>query len=298
MQFNLPKTIDEMYTILNDLFYYYRIRREQYEEVTLDPLVLQRMQYSEKTETQLRAEARKILSGQHEREKIDYVNNLNSKISELEQKINLEQINAQAQIANVNELYGQSVRQLEEQAIKAGMVNSNVVVVQSTKLHLEKNQKITTITQKKDQSIATYTAEKQALQQLLSSSDTYFSSVHEKDVDKKVIELKADQEQIMREVFKYNNALDEKEQRYENTIKQTNLSLKIRYLEVTTGEFTKDQLVDMGYYNDVINCVCGYFDTLSALDAYYSFRDNKKLAIYLDDYYENILYLYRVNSGL
>ena len=72
----------------------------------------------------------------------------------------------------------------------------------------------------------------------------------------------------------------------------------IRYLDVSAGEFTKDQLVDMGYYEDVIRCVCGYYDTLQPSVAYRDILDEGKLAIYLDDYYESIIYLYKSAAGM
>ena len=99
------------------------------------------------------------------------------------------------------------------------------------------------------------------------------------------------------EVFKYNNGLDEKEQRYLNTIKQTKASLKLRYMDISTGEFTKDQLVEMGYYADVVKCVCGYFDRLDPYTAFQDIASEKKLAIYLDDYYQNVIYTYNLLSG-
>jgi hypothetical protein len=172
------------------------------------------------------------------------------------------------------------------------------VVLQSAKLESDKNVKIADITANKNKLIMTYSAEKQALENKLESADEYFKNTHEKDVDKKVLELKKEREQLTMEVFKYNNGLDEKEQRYENSIKQNQMSLKIRYLEVTTGEFTKDQLIDMGYYQDVVDCVTGYFNTLDASEAYYKFKEQSRLVIYLDDYYDNVLYLYRSAAEL
>ena len=49
----------------------------------------------------------------------------------------------------------------------------------------------------------------------------------------------------------------------------------------------------MGYYTDAINCVCAYFDTLSALTAYQQIAHDTKVAIYLDDYYSNVVYMYK-----
>ena len=50
MEFNLPTTKSQMYVILNDLFYYYRIRREGYEEVNLQELELERLTVTQKSD--------------------------------------------------------------------------------------------------------------------------------------------------------------------------------------------------------------------------------------------------------
>ena len=87
------------------------------------------------------------------------------------------------------------------------------------------------------------------------------------------------------------------EQRYSNSIKETKASLYIRFLDVSSGEYTKDQLVEMGYYTDVIRCVSGYYDTLPADTAFRDMNAEGDLMIYLDDYYDQMLYAYRTSAG-
>ena len=54
----------------------------------------------------------------------------------------------------------------------------------------------------------------------------------------------------------------------------------------------------MGYYADVIDCVCAYYDTLPVLTAYQDLASENKLAIYLDDFYQDIVYMYKSRAGL
>lgn len=298
MQFNIPTSIEEMYVVLNDLFYYYRIRREAYEDIMLKPLKLERLDYTSKTDEQLVEETELLLLSEHEREKREYESKIKSEITQLESKLTLIESAKQEQIQSVNKTFEESIKKVESQAIKAGLINSNVVVVQTAKLESDKNSKLAQINYKVSVEVMDINSRISVLRSQLELIDDYFARAHSYDKEKKLLELKEKRFEQDKEVFKYNNSLDEKEQNSENRIKQIQMSLKIQYLEVTTGEFTKDQLVDMGYYADVIDCVCGYFDTLPPLDAYYAFKSEKKLAIYLDDYYESVLYGYRVNSGL
>ena len=196
------------------------------------------------------------------------------------------------------ERFLKSQQNVESRAIKAGLTHSAVIIAQTAKLESDKNEQIIQINNKKNQTVAVFTAQLNDLTTLLENAETYFSALHEKDLQEKIIELKKEREQTKIEVFKYNNTLDEKEQRYDNTNKQARVNIKIRFLELKMDEFSKEELVEMGYYADVIDCVCGYFNTLEAQDAYYQFKDNHKLAIYLDDYYESILYLYRNRAGI
>ena len=64
-------------------------------------------------------------------------------------------------------------------------------------------------------------------------------------------------------------------------------------MEIKNVEFTKEQLYDMGYYQDVIDCVCGYYDTLGAAAAFTDISKEGKLVLYLEDYYQNVIYMYK-----
>ena len=114
-----------------------------------------------------------------------------------------------------------------------------------------------------------------------------------KKVNAKIEELKQKQDETERSVFKYNNGIEEKVQKYRNTIAEANANLMLKFLEIRGGEYSKSELVEMGYYESVINCVCSYFDTLDAMTAATQIGKENKLMIYLDDYYDTVLYMYQ-----
>ena len=99
-------------------------------------------------------------------------------------------------------------------------------------------------------------------------------------------------------MFKYNNSLDEKEQRSKNAIAQSNATLQLKYLEINSNNLSKDQLIEMGYYKDVIDCVCAYYDRLSALDAWRAISNEPKVAVYLEEYYTQIVSMYQLRAGV
>jgi len=298
MEFNLPTTKAQMYSILNDLYYYYRIRREGFEEVNLQPLELTRLVFNPKTVNEINSIAETMIESEHQRELMKYRKDLERELYEIDVKLANADSNYQIEIDSIEQLFEQSVKKIQAQARKAGLFSSNIVIDKTAQLESDKNLKIASVLAKKNNTVAELTAKQQYLTVQLQNADADYESLYEFDKAKKVEELLDAQSALTREVFIYNNGLDEKEQRYENTIKQTKASLEIRFLDVTSGEFTKEQLVEMGYYEDVMRCVSGYYDTLAPADAYRSIFQEKKLAIYLDDYYESMVYLYKTNSGI
>ncbi len=298
MEFNLPTTKTQMYTILNDLFYYYRVRREGYEEINLEELQLERLSMPVITEAEFVQKATNLLKSQHNREILDYQKNINSQIIELDEKSKQIRQNAIDEADIAKSLYNESIKNIRDQVVKAGLFNSSIIVDKSAMLEDSLNDKLTQITKYKNEELSSISARKMALLDELDNSEAYFADIHQKEIEKKVIELKDEYEKRKTDVFKYNNGLDEKEQRYSNSIKETQSSLYLRFLDISSGEFTKDQLIEMGYYTDVIRCVRGYYDTLPAADAYRDMHAEGKLAIYLDDYYQNVMYAYKLSAGI
>lgn len=298
MEFNIPTTLSELYATLSEIYYYYRVRREGYEDAKLEELVLDKMEYSVPTEEEFKFKAQTLLSAQFEREELDYLNTLEATIKGVESKLSAVTDSVNSRIEEINKLYDESIAKVESRAVKAGLINSSIVADKTTTLEKARNEQIALILEKRDADVAALIAQTQELQSKIDGVGEYFNALREKELNKKILELKDDSAKIEREVFKYNNGIIEKETRYRNTIKQAEATLKLQFMEICMGEYTKDQLVDMGYYNDVIDCVTGYYDKFSAAEAFRKITDEKKLAIYLDDMYAEVIYAYRSKAGL
>ena len=139
-------------------------------------------------------------------------------------------------------------------------------------------------------------AQKEMLGTKLYNAGNYFNEIHQKEIEEKVLELKLAQKESDEKVFKYNNSIEEKTQRYQNQIIRNNAELKLQFMEIRSGDYTKTELIDMGYYTDVLKCVDGYYQTLSPSDAYLEICRESKLMIYLDEYYEQLVYVYSLRA--
>ncbi|MBQ8426573.1 MAG: hypothetical protein IJX16_02300 [Clostridia bacterium] len=60
---------------------------------------------------------------------------------------------------------------------------------------------------------------------------------------------------------------------------------------------TKEELVDVGYYDDALDCVFAYYNTLSPLAAYQDIVQEQRLMVFLDDYYQDTVYVYKLRAN-
>lgn len=294
MQFTLPTTKKEMYEVLAQIYSYYRIAREGFTEAVLKPLELDDMSFTELTSAQLEEKAAMLVKATHEREILALKKSVKEKIAALESKKEAVLKNAETLKEQINATYAASEEKTEKQAVKSGFAHSNVIIDKIAELEAKKNAALSAAEADKNAQVADIDAEISAQNAALIAADEYYDGVHESETKAKAAELKEEQDKIAREVFKYNNSLTEKIQRYDNYINVTIKTLRLRYMEVKTTSYTKEQLVDMGYYTDVMDCVCAYYDLLSAEDAFQDITSETKLIAYLDDYYQNVLYMYKM----
>lgn len=294
MQFTLPTTKKEMYEVLGQIYNYYRITREGYTETDLNALKLEEMSFTELTSAQLEQKAAMLVKAAHEREILALKKSVKEKIAALGAKKKTVEQNAETLKAQINATYAASEDKTEKQAVKSGFAHSNVIIDKIVELEAKKNAALSAAEADKNAQIAEIDAEISAQNVALSAADEYYDEVHASETKAKAAELKEQQDEIAREVFKYNNSVSEKRQKYDNYLAVTARTLKLQYMDISTTSFTKDQLVDMGYYADVIDCVCAYYDLLSAQDAFQDITSENKLITYLDDYYQDILYMYKM----
>lgn len=298
MEFTKPTNLNEMYNVLEELFFYYRIRREPFEEPIIPELTLERMEFTKKTQAELKEEATALLKDKHLKEIRDYRNSLIERKKELEYLIEKENINKFNLIDDLINRYEASFIAMKKEASLKGLNDSSVISYQINLLNEEKNKKINQVNENNMRNTDVLTAELEDVESKIINLLDHFVEIHSAEIDAKVIELTKEQEEREREVFTYNNSIEEKCQKYARSVATTNATLKIKYLEINSEYFSKEQLIDMGYYADVIDCVCAYYDTLPVLTAYQDLASENKLAIYLDDFYQDIVYMYKSRAGL
>jgi hypothetical protein len=296
MEFTLPTSKAEMYSVLKDIFYFYRYQPILYTGVELKELELPRMEYLVPTDEQLTERATKLLSATQQREIASTKKAYQTQIEELVLRLNAVDVETDTLVNAVEDKYKKSVGELERQAVKNGVAFSDIVHSRIADLQSEKTAEISGIladaTDKKSQIQAKITA----LEELRDGVKSYYQPIHDLEISIKIDELKAQAEKDEREVFKYNNELYRKEQEYANALIRQKANLELKFLEIRSGEFSKEELIEMGYYEDVLKCISAYYDTLEPLTAYQDIVEEKKLMLYLEDYYDDVVYIYKVKA--
>ena len=298
MNFTTPTNLDEVYATLSDIFYYYRIRRESYEVLQLNPLQIDKINFTPLTDQELQLKAQQLLNASQQREVLKLKKEINQSITAMQSKIDSTNQSHLVLVENINSRFNDSQEKIQREAVNKGLLNSNITIAKLAELETAKNNQLSIAESEKNTKISEYQSQIASLTTQLSNADTYYSEVFESELIAKVDELKKEQDKNIIEIQKYNNSITEEEIKYQNRTIQINADLKVKYAQIRGQILTKEELVEMGYYADVISCVCGYYNTLDPSTAYSSFKNQEKLAIYLDDYYSDILYNYRMKAGL
>jgi hypothetical protein len=293
----MPTTKEEMYSTLQILFAYYRYNREEFIEQEIIPLDIGKITYVELSDEELLRKAEDLLKAKQEERLMNAKAEVQKKIDEIAYKVRLAGVAMEKSKENYSAEYWKDYEEQIDNLLdkhKYLLLQYNMVFTGMADYYLEEelqtmDQKHQAIVAVLDEQLSTYQAELQAI-------EGYYAGLFEQEINVKFIELKDEQEKTKREVFKYNNAIDEKIQRYENSLKQANATLKLKVMSIRAEPVPKETLIEVGYYKKVMEVVSAYYNTLPAIDAYHDIIDEPSLAVYLEDYYQDMVYLYKIRA--
>ncbi len=296
MEFNTPSTLTDVYKTLKDIFYYYRIRRGEIEEVEFTPLELPRLSESPYKDGNTWNTAKELLSGEMNGEKLKRKEQLEEKISVISSQIKNATSNYEKLKANVNENYNKSREDLIAIARKSGINQTTIYTQNLANIEVARNQSLLDLDNQKTLQLSAWNSEMEALKEQLANNGKYIDDIYEYRHLSRHVELKEEYRKTLREIQKYNNSLFEKEERFKANIEQIKANIKLKKMQALEQPLSKDQLIEMGYYDDVIRCVTGYFDVIASSQAYTMFKRETGLILYLEEYYQNLLYKYYLAS--
>jgi len=296
MDFPTPTSMAEVMSTLADIFFFYRHNPLVYEGFDLKELKLNRLEYTLPTDEEFTSLATTLLSATHYREIADKKSGYLSELSVLNNNLASLSKKAEKLISEANLSCDKAIDSVKEDAIKRGIEYSTIPNEKIASIVSENKTLLADINSQIEGEKLSLQSKISALQTLIDGVEDYYRPIHEKEIAAKAYELKTKALEVDREVFKYNNSLDQKEQEYANNLIKTNANLEIKYLEIRINPYSKDELIAMGYYTDCLICVTSYLDTLPYLLAYEKITETGELAVYLDEYYQDLVYMYKVKS--
>ena len=300
MAYGNPSTKDEMYQILERIFLDYRNTTIPFEQVQLEDINLSKLEYVSKSEEEFQLEARKLLTPWYNEEYDQRLKEIEKNILVKQKELENLQSSLDEQLSSIEKTYLQAQEEMEEKALKYGFADSPILIKKLADIQNEKVNKINDVNEKfivnsenVQYQIALFEQEKNSLLSVLNAR-------FDDKITAKVIELKGAEKEKEREILKYNNSIDEKLQKHKNGNISANANLQLKYLEIRSEGLTKDELIQRGYYRNVVECV-GYFYNngfSTPLEAYRDILNESQIMIYLDDYYPSMLEMFRMKAGL
>lgn len=296
MVFDRPQTKDEMYSTLNDIYFYYNHRRLIFNAVEHEELIIPRMTYLPLTDEEISEKATTLLIAKHTREKQELKKELTDKISSLRTKLNDSVISEEKLISSITERYKEAFESFRKKSWQNGVSDSSIVTDGLKEIENKKADEILKITNAEEEYREDLQAQITTEEENLSNIDEYLDLVHAKEIEAKSIELKKEQEDLSREIHRYNAQAEEKEIKYKNSMKNTVADMEIRYLGIHEVGFTEDELIEMGYYEDVLKCVSWYYEQFDDETAYHDIKNESSLLIYLRGYYSMMVQVYKIRA--
>ncbi|MBQ7339604.1 MAG: hypothetical protein IJW43_01980 [Clostridia bacterium] len=294
----IPTSKAEMYEQLEEIYLEYRSINHTFGNMTLEPLNIERIDYTPKTEENLLEEARVLLQPWYNEE-------YEKKLSNLDTQYRVYYIKKQDLLSKEtaeHEALGQNIEErtadLEKKALEHGFANTDLFMDAYAKITAQSINGHAKITSKYDDLRKEVTNKMTEIEEEKAGLEEKYQNYLSHKISAKIVELREEDKNHTIEVLKYNNGVEEKLQRSINTNISSNASLKLKFMEITSEGFSKDDLIQRGYYKKIINCVCDFytynFGTYGA--AYTDILNEHNLMIYLEDYYVDVLELLRMRA--
>ncbi len=293
MDWGTPTNHEELMNILHEIFLFYRVKKQEFYPDELKKIDLEKLPLKKKSDEELLSEATELLSGEHSREIFERKEKLNENIEKTKEELcSVEEKYEQAE-KEAKEKCASEVEEYKITAARNGIINTDAYSERISELYAGLSSSISELTAQKEQRTKELNSELARLEEQASCAEEYYSALHRSEIQAKFAELKEKEEERIREIVKYNNGVEEKNVKYSNYVDQAKASQLLRYMEIRSEPLSKDELINIGYYPDVINVLKSYYDTIGAAEAYKDISKDSAMTMYLEDYHEMLLAHYK-----
>ena len=189
MQFTIPTNKEQMYSVLQQIFYFYRIRREAFTELDLIPLSIPKMIYTPLEQSALLEMASKMVTPQIEREKYKEINQLEREISNLTAKKQTLEEQKSVAMQQVTTNFDKTIEKLKAEANKRGMLSSTVIVKELNQTESQRAQTLASVASEYDVKILLVQNEITTLESEIEKAQVFYAELLTKEKNAKKEEL-------------------------------------------------------------------------------------------------------------
>lgn len=292
--YQAPTTKEEMLSTLKDIEEFFKTRKDEIPETTLEKLSCTKMTVVSLTDEQLSEKADIMLAPDFEADFIGRKAVLTAKKEEYKIKRDALSDVKSAKIKSLESDYGKAVKKLRKEAVKRGMEYSGEVATGIADLTADLSVAKATAEGEYTEKYSEYTALISDCEAHIAGVKEYFSAVHAAKKNKLIAELKEKEDAAKTEALKYNNGLKEKEIRVNNGVTQSQAKLIIDYLAIKVTDLTEQELAVRGYFNYVMKAITDYYFNHYSdnVKAYQDFMKEASLITFLGSFYGNMLALF------
>lgn len=297
MDFELPTTKEELKTVLAELFDYYHHYKGEYEGQPLEVLELDKLTFTEKSESAWRTELSALLD---KREAAESAEKCAPHRAEYEKYLALyeaDDTKKQEDLLSAEEEYEKKLARLRAEAAERNIGQSSAYLNLLAALESEYEEKRDKIGRESAARKAEYARAMALAEFNVEETQNCVAKKYEAELETAVAEALREQREYVDAALKYNNTVEEKLVKSRNDKAKAESALKLQYLEITARGVTDEELLELGYYTDVIRAVDGYYYTVPAAAAYDDFVADPDMPIYLGSFYNEILYKYQLRKN-
>lgn len=288
MTYPTPTTEEELNELLWQIDEDIRYRKEDYEAPVLNYLTLEKIDYQSKSDTELLTQAQELSNLKKTAELQQETSVYQGQILALQAELSLTEVGLTEKLKKIDAYYDESQVKLAEDVAEKNMSSSSAYLSAKTKLESMRNSEKTDAETLASEKKAVIQGKIDEKQYLINNLNSVLTQKYQAVTEELFRELKEKENVTVNEVLKYNNQIEEKLIKTNNSVNQSKTRLNLEYLLIVNESLTKEELDALGYYKEMIKQVDGFYYTLDGDVAYEMFCKNSLLVYYLGEYYSSM----------
>lgn len=256
-----------------------------------EELKLPRLSHTLKSEEELQAQAKDMLSESQTAERNAYQKGVEELRKNVQRGKSLSKIEQAEERESAQKKHAAASENIKSSVLKKGLAHSSVLTEKQGEAQNALNAQIAAAERKYQNALKTAKEAKDYLDQKEVDDLKQIDTEHKKQTDEKVQSLRNDDLKMQAQVTKVNNDAEAKEAAYNKKVKEENEARTAEYQRLLAEYESKDaQYVDdSAFYSDMARTIMDFYVHVDPMTAFEEFRNDPEMKKRLGKYY-NLVY--------